>query len=140
MKFWLLLFMCLLVSACQSSPLPAEESQKIAKDSTLPMTRFEAQNAACDSDGGDNQEKCSCISSELYELGKADNFGVYILNEAKCGTSENPRQTVIGLLKKDAYGICHNIAPPLLSLQCWDGALIEYRNPCFSCPPAPYPN
>ena len=138
MKIWFPLIPLILLSSCQSLGLHPQLDSPLPADSTLPMTRLEASNSACGLEGKDKSERCACIASKLFELGKSESFETYISNEAKCGTSDNPRQEVIRFLQVDAYRSCHNIVPPLLTLACWDGSFIEYHNPCSKCPPAPY--
>ena len=138
MKRWFTLLASILVLSCQSSKVEPKLPLALSKHSTMPMTRFEAENSACSSKDRDSRDTCSCIASELYRLGQIESFKTYITNETKCGTSVNARQEVINFLREDAFRACNNIAPPLLSLGCWDGSIIEYRNPCSECPPQPY--
>ena len=137
MKNWLIFFIIIWMSACQSTQPPPQE-QSLPQASALPITRIEAKNAACESGDGSNPELCSCIASELYRIGQEDVFKTNLLNGAKCKAYEKARQHSIRFFVDDAERICRKEPPPLYSMACWDGSPFEWNDPCFKCPLPPF--
>jgi len=137
MRIWLTVFICLSSAACQYAKSPLPQALPSSPDPTAPITRIEAKNAACASGDANNSKICSCIASELYRIGQADTFKTILSNGSQCKTPESARQHAINFFKDDAERICKNIPPPVVSMTCWDGSIIEWMNPCFECPPPP---
>jgi hypothetical protein len=110
----------------------------------------EAQSFGCNPKDGESSELCACIETKLFELGQDKIFSSYVSDESKCGTSVNARHRVIGFLKVDAYAICNNFmkCSPYgwasasgncpIYMTCWDGTILNPRNPCDkTCPVLP---
>jgi len=105
--------------------------------STVPMTDYELWHHS--KQAAHSGEDETCISEALLRLSREEDFANYIENEVKCGTSDHPREIAIGYIRMDAIHSCmaNPPPPPLMSMTCWDGTLLDYRNPCSVCPPAP---
>ena len=137
MKIWLVLIICLLVSACKSSHSPTQPSDALSINSKLSITRIEAKNTVASMKNRKDLELSSCIESELFKLGQKELFKTYLLNGNKCKTYQEARHDAIMFFKDDAVRICKNLPPPLYSLECWNGTFIDPYDPCSKCPPYP---